>query len=78
MVLNGLTLTAPEHVEMPNSSDDGYLGLWIAHHLLLRLARAFGVVFGLAWCGVSAASCGGTLRSPNWFRVPIQGIASFP
>ncbi|HET7050315.1 MAG TPA: hypothetical protein VFI54_18770 [Solirubrobacteraceae bacterium] len=52
MVFYGLTLTAAEHSERPQRSDEGYLGLWIAHHLPLRLARAWWVIFGLAWCVV--------------------------
>jgi hypothetical protein len=49
-ILYGLRLSAAEHAERPDSSQEGYLGLWIAHHLPLRLARAWWVIFGLGWC----------------------------
>jgi hypothetical protein len=39
-VLYGLRLTAAEHAGRPDPSVEGYFGLWIAHHLPLRLARA--------------------------------------
>ena len=45
----GLSLTAEEHAEKPDPGAEGYLGLWIAHHLPLRIARAWWVVLGLAW-----------------------------
>ena len=56
MVLYGLTLTAAEHAERPHPSDEGYLGLWIAHHLPLHFARIWWVVFGLAWTALLGAA----------------------
>jgi hypothetical protein len=60
-ILYGLTLTAREHAKRPQLGEEGYIGLWSAHHLPLRVARVWRVVFGAAWLALVAV----VLRA-NW------------
>jgi hypothetical protein len=47
-VSEGLTLTPQGRDEKPQFGDEGYVWLWIAHRLPLRLARVWSLLTGLA------------------------------
>ena len=72
-VLYGLTLSASEHATKPQWSEEGYLGLWIAHHLPLRLARAGWVILGLALSAVLMSILLSGITSSATAVIPQEG-----
>ncbi len=49
LIVRGLTLGPREHARKPRIFQQGYLGLSIAHHLPLRIARGWWVIWGLVF-----------------------------
>lgn len=84
LIAYGLTLGPQDHADKPRVFQEGYVGLWIAHHLPLRLARGWWVVWGFVfltiagyvlWVNVPASLV--TPRQGRFIGIAPQGPKRF-